>query len=392
MNNIIITALILMLSLTGCGAASTESKSLDNTDGIYKQTIKIDKDSEQLDDKQEGQEVEKELYYCNIESCPGHILENISSSDELPVCNIDTSFTIDMTFVGDCMLATYKGQYYDGSFSQFADTKEPTYFFEKVYDIFSSDDFTIANLENVLTDNKLTEVKKNHDPAYWYKAPTKNTDIITSSSIEIVSLANNHTGDYGEQGKKDTIQAITDAGIPYGYNDKTVYFEKNGFKIALICHGLWYEGQSAEIIKRIQEASEQSDYQIVFYHGGTERIHKPEEWKVRESRRLVDGGADLVIGNHPHVLQPAEVYNGVNIVYSLGNFCFGGNKKPENRTIIYKIKLTIDNGEIQDETSEIIPCYVYTGATNNWQPSPITDSEEVQKVLDFMNGQVELPY
>lgn len=376
----LIILLVLTSSLTGCGSTA---EAIDNESVI---------DTDNMQQIIEEKQPEHKTYYCSSEECPGHLIDSVSSSDELPECVVDTSITIDMTFVGDCMLATYKGQYYDGSFSQYADTKEPTYFLEKVYDIFNSDDFTIVNLENVLTDNKLTEVKKNHDPAYWYKAPTKNTDILTSSSVEIVSLSNNHTGDYGEQGRLDTITAVDKAGLLYGTNSNTVYFEKDGFKIALICHGLWYEGQSAEIIKRIEEASDKSDYQIVFYHGGKERVHSPEQWKIRESHRLVDGGADLVIGNHPHVLQPTEVYNGVNIVYSLGNFCFGGNKKPENRTIIYKIKLTVDNNEVISQETEIIPCYVYTGQTNNWQPSPITNEIEKQKVIDFMNWKADLPY
>lgn len=308
--------------------------------------------------------------------------------DEYP-----TNFNVDLTFVGDCMLSTYKGQYYEGSFSWYAANYPNTYFFEKVQDYFSNDDFTIVNLENVLTDNKLSEVWKDHSPAYWYKAPTSNAKILTASSIEAVSLANNHFGDYGTQGRKDTMNAVSSVGIPYGTNDQTIYLEKDGFKIAVICHGLWSEWQANDIIARIKEASSKSDYQIVFYHGGTERIHSPEQWKIRASRSLVDAGADLVIGNHPHVLQPMEMYNGVRIIYSLGNFCFGGSSKPENRTVIYQIHLTIDKktGKLDSWTDEIIPCYVYTGNTNNWQPAPITDTTLKQKVIDFMNWKVKTP-
>ena len=301
--------------------------------------------------------------------------------------------TIDMTFVGDCMLSTYKGQYYEGSFSWYAANYPNTYFFEKVQDYFSNDDFTVVNLENVLTDNNLSEVWKDHNPAYWYKAPTSNANILTASSIEAVSLANNHFGDYGNQGRTDTMNAVSAVGLPYGTNDETIYLEKDGYTIAVICHGLWSEWQASQIITRIEEASQKSDYQIVFYPGGKERVHSPEQWKIRASRSLVDAGADLVIGNHPHVLQPMEMYNGVRIIYSLGNFCFGGSKSPENRTIIYQLHLTIDKktGELDSWTDEIIPCYVYTGNTNNWQPAPITDEVVKQKVIDFMNWKVDSP-
>ena len=100
----------------------------------------------------------------------------------------------------------------------------------------------------------------------------------------------------------------------------------------------------------------------------------------------------MVIGNHPHVLQPREIYNGVEIIYSLGNFCYGGNKAPENRTIIYQMKLTVgEENEIISPQSNIIPCYVYTAERNNYQPTPIENQEEIEKVLSFINGEVSSP-
>ena len=303
-----------------------------------------------------------------------------------------TVSTIDISIAGDCMLASYKNQTIEGSFNEYTNNKTPDYFLSEVQSIFANDDFTIINLENVLTDNHLKEVAKDHSPAYWYRSQTKNTEILKEGSVEIVSIANNHLGDYGEQGRKDTKEALDNAEIPWGWNDKTVYFEKDGFKIALICHGLWGEWQASEIVSRIKEASEVSDFQMVYYHGGKERIHTPEDWKIRASRKLVDAGADLVIGNHPHVLQPRETYNGVDIVYSVGNFCYGGSKRPENRTIIYKLKLTLYDGVLVSKEAEIIPCYVYTGNINNYQPDIIEDQIDKQKVLDFMNWETELPY
>ncbi len=322
---------------------------------------------------------------------PGYVapVEEDNEESEEPE---DTSFTIDLSVVGDCMLATHKGGYYNGSFSWYAAHKDPSYFFEKVYDIFSADDFTIVNLENVLTDRKLAEVNKGVPRAFWFKGPASNANILTAGSVEAVSLANNHTGDYGSQGRADTIAAVKDAGLDYGTNDKTIYLEKNGFVIAVVCHGLWNEAQASDIVRRVKAASEKSDYQIVFYHGGAESVHKPEDWRVRASHKLVDAGADLVLGNHPHVLQPTEIYNGVNIIYSLGNFCYGGHNRPENRTIIYKMLLTVDQGEVIKEEASFIPCYVYTDQTNNWQPAPIESEADRQKVLDFLAGERSLPY
>ena len=302
-------------------------------------------------------------------------------------------FDFVLTFTGDCLLASPKNKTTEGSFNDYAENQAPAYFLEKVAPIFEKDDYTIVNLENVLSDDTLKEIKKNHNPAYWYYSKTANTEILTSSGVEGVSLANNHLGDYGEKGEADTVEAVKKAGLLYGTNDETIYLEKNGYKIAVICHGLWNGGQAEEIIERIKEEEEKTDFQIVYYHGGKERIHNPEQWKINASRRLVDYGADLVIGNHPHVLQPMENYNGVDIIYSMGNFCFGDGKRPENRTVIYQLALNISNeGVINSKSSELIPCYVYTGDINNYQPTPIEDEEEKQKVLDFMTGEAELPY
>ena len=303
----------------------------------------------------------------------------------------ETDFTIDISMMGDCMLSSYLGQSGAGSFNAAAASLPPGYFLEKVQDAIGGDDFTIVNLETVLTDRRLEPVEKDHDPAYWFRGPAANAEILAAGSVEAVSLANNHVGDYGAAGRADTAAAVEAAGLLYGNNDRTLYLEKNGFKIAVICHGLWNEGQASQIIPRIQAASAQSDYQIVFYHGGTEGTHVPDPWRLRASRRLVDAGADLVIGNHPHVLQPEEVYHGVHIVHSLGNFCYGGSRFPQNRTIIYKTLLTVRDGELIEESRSIIPCYVYTGKTNNWQPAPIQDPAEKQRVLDFMAGKRASP-
>lgn len=302
-------------------------------------------------------------------------------------------FSIVLSFTGDMLLASLYGKRETGNFLDYAAKQGPEYFLQNVRPIFEADDFTVVNLENVLTDRNLTPTEKHTDPAFWFRAPTANTDILTSSGVEAVSLANNHTNDYGAAGYQDTMNAVSAAGLEYGNNDRTFYLEKNGYRIAVICHGLWTEAQASAIARRIQAAEAESDFQIVFYHGGAEAVHTPEDWRVRASRKLVDAGADLVLGNHPHVLQPRETYHGVEILYSLGNFCFGGSRRPKNRTIIYQLILRIEDGELTEASSEILPCYVHTGARiNNYCPALIEDGEQRQRVLDFIDGKATLPY
>lgn len=305
----------------------------------------------------------------------------------------NNNFSIKLSFAGDTMLASYKDQTTPGSFNNYANKEDETYFLKKVKSIFKDDDFTILNLENVLTDQELPEINKNTEPAYWYKSKTSNINILSSSSVEGVSISNNHAGDYGPIGKQDTINAIVNANMQYGDYNHIMYFKKNNYTIAIICKGLWIESQANEIIKLIKEAEKKSDYQIIFFHGGKERIHYPEEWKIRATRKLIDNGADLIVGSHPHVIQPIEIYKEKEIVYSLGNFCYGGNKSPENRTIIYQINLTIDSetNTLLKEESNIIPCYVYTGQTNNYQPAPIEEEDIKNKVIDFINWKVDSP-
>lgn len=303
----------------------------------------------------------------------------------------DGAFTIVLSFTGDMLLASGHGQRAAGNFLDYAAKQDPSYFLQNVKPIFDADDFTIVNLENVLTDRTLTPREKTTDPAFWFRSGTRNTAVLTSSGVEAVSLANNHTGDYGTGGYKDTVKAVTEAGLQYGDNTHPLYLEKNGFRIAVICNGLWNEGQAASIVKRLQAAEAESDFQIVFYHGGKEGVHTPEAWKVRASRRLVDAGADLVLGNHPHVLQPREIYKDREILYSLGNFCYGGSRYPQNRTLIYQLTLTVRDGALASAASELIPCYVYTGKVNNYCPTLITDEAQCQRVLDFMDGKRKSP-
>ena len=307
------------------------------------------------------------------------------------------SFDIQMHFVGDMLCATDERTHYENCFEDVANSVDPSYFLSEVSFLFKKDDLTIADAENVYSDSKnltIAEKGQTANPgieAYWFKTKTKNARILSEGGIEYVSIDNNHIEDYGEQGVKDTKKALDKVGVDWGEQDKIVYYEKNGYTIGVIGITMYNENSVPAIKKHIKKASKDSDYQIVYFHGGTEAIHKPEEWKIASCHKLIDAGADLVIGDHPHVLQPMEKYKGKTIIYSMGNFVFGGNRHPENRTMIYEHTLKIDDGKVTKEKSKIIPCYVYTGSTNNWKPKIITDKNERKKVIRFMKGKTDSP-
>lgn len=310
----------------------------------------------------------------------------------------DNSFSITLSFVGDCLCATDANTSYANCFEEVAAKEPPEYFLKKVNKYFKNDDFTIADCENVYSDSNNLQVSDKgqySDPnieAYWFKTDAKNARILSAGGIDMVSISNNHINDYGSQGHIDTKKALDSAGVKWGEEGKIVYFEKNSFKIGVICVSMYNDGVVESIKTYIKKASKKSDYQIIYFHGGTEAVHKPESWKVNACHTLIDSGADLVIGDHPHVLQPLEIYKGKTIIYSMGNFIFGGNRHPENRTIIYQHTLSFDSpGALAKESGKIIPCYVYTGDMNNWQPAVIKDKATKKKVLDFMHQKSDSP-
>ncbi len=128
---------------------------------------------------------------------------------------------------------------------------------------------------------------------------------------------------------------------------------------------------------------------LVSFHWGIERNYLPNQAQISLAHRAVDLGASLVIGHHPHVLQGIEAYNGVNIVYSLGNFCFGGNKNPSDKdTLIYQQTFTVRDGQVQIDLENgvnLIPCSLSSQSSrNDYRPTPVSGSE-AERILDKLN-------
>ncbi|MCI8388727.1 MAG: CapA family protein [Clostridiales bacterium] len=333
-----------------------------------------------------------------VEATPDAVLSHPASTDaksptveseekeiEPPPEPVITDITL--SFVGDLMLATDRGGEYAGSFNKLANEVEPSYFLENFIELFESDDWTIGNLENVFTDDPTVQPRdKGYTPAYWYKSKTANTAILNAGSVEVVSLANNHSEDYGKKGYSDTRDALDEADVIWGDNNNMVILEKEGFKIAVYCTTFYYNSYDLIISKKLAET--EADYKIVYFHGGTERVHVPDSWKATGAHRMIDNGADLVIGGHPHVLQPIEIYKGKTIIHSLGNFCFGGSRSEENRTMVYRLYLQLTDGELTSVTDEVIPCYLYSDL---YKPAIITDETDKANVMAFLNGEIESP-
>lgn len=307
-------------------------------------------------------------------------LNPVSFASDVPTEPLESvGDTLKLSFIGDCLVSTYKGDASKGTLNWYAQNYQPSYFFEKVYDTLSADDYTIANCETVLTDRKLPERAKGGSRVFWFYGPTTNAKIFTAGSVEVTGVVNNHMYDYKQPGYDDTVAALKKENLIVGDYDKPVYLTKNGIKAAVLFVDLWSYGDTTAIIKAMKALDADTDYKIIYFHGGIEGTNYPEQWKVDACRALIDAGANFVIGAHPHVLQPIEKYNGGVIVYSLGNFLFGGNTAPVKNTIIYQIELK--KGDYQQN---VIPCQVYSGSRNNWQPCyPETEANR-QKTLDLL--------
>ncbi len=210
---------------------------------------------------------------------------------------------------------------------------------------------------------------------FTFRAKPSTVSYLADLGVDIVSLANNHSYDYGEQALLDTLETLKGAGIPYvgaGVNEEEamapVYFIVNDMKIAFISAtqierldnpdtkgatetspGVFRCWNGEKLMQKVAEAKAESDFVIVYVHWGTENQEETDWAQNKQAPELVAAGADLIIGDHPHILQKIEVIDGVPVIYSLGNFWF--NSK-EIDTGMVRIVLTKEGLQ----SYQFIPC------------------------------------
>lgn len=309
--------------------------------------------------------------------------QNTDSSN----ATVSSPVSLTLSVVGDCTLGTDETFDYDTSLNAYYENYGADYFLQNVKDIFSTDDLTIANFEGTLTDSDERE-----DKTFAFKAPASYASILTGGSVEAVNTANNHSHDYGEQSFDDTLAALDDAGIVHFGYDETAVMDVKGIKVGLVgiyelYDHLEREQQLKDNIAKVK--ADGAQLIVVIFHWGNETETVPDSNQTTLGRIAIDEGADLVCGHHPHVLQGIETYKGRNIVYSLGNFCFGGNSSPSDMdTMIYQQTFTIDaDGIKKDNVTNIIPCSISSAAYdgyNNYQPTP-AEGDEATRILGKIN-------
>ncbi len=223
-------------------------------------------------------------------------------------------------------------------------------------------DVSMVNLENPLTRSTLGSGKKQLN----FKADPESVKVLTAGGVDIVNLANSHAMDYEEPGLVETINTLNNAGIAHlgaGRDLKEArrpdIIEVKGQRIAYLGYydadlNAADQGKAGTNPRRNHRVAEdiralkgQVDWIIVNYHWGVELADYPGDWQIDLARFTIDQGADLVVGHHPHVLQGAEVYKGRPIVYSLGNFIFGGNARSDYDTAVLKVSLKDRNMKVE---------------------------------------------
>ncbi len=245
-----------------------------------------------------------------------------------------------LIFVGDIMVAETPGEL-------IARGEDP---FQPFAALLSSHDVRIGNLECVVATTGTAEEKP-----YTFRADPRTLPVL-KRHFDAVSLANNHSGDFGKAAFAEQLALMDKAGLPYfgGGRDATAahapwIVERNGVRIALLGYvefkprsfeadasrpGVAWSGEDDDVIEDIIAARRvhRADIVIPFMHWGWEDEPDPSPRLRAFARRMIDAGADMVVGGHPHVTQGAEYYRGKPIIYSLGNFLFNGFDTPATTT------------------------------------------------------------
>lgn len=299
--------------------------------------------------------------------------------------------TVRITFLGDCTLGgeeqarnLYRG------FVRTIERNGSAYPFRNLTALTASDDLTVANLEGVLSDR--TDLVK-EDKAFNFRGVTAYTEILKEGSVECVTLANNHSRDYGSAGYRDTVAALRQAGVAYfGTDSMAVWRNGEGLMIGFLGVSGSLSGsrsgehrRQAEILRSLGCAAV-----ITVMHAGTEYEPEPDGYQRQIVKQTLAAGADLVIGHHPHIVQGYELVNGVPVVWSLGNCVFGGNTNPRDHdALAVQAELSFEEGALAGITLRFYPISV-TGENSYNDFSPVLlsgdDAERVLRKMEKSTG------
>ena len=305
--------------------------------------------------------------------------------------------TFTVTLGGDTTLgSTDDLRKREDCFENVAADKGYDWFFSGLQTLFATDDLTLVNFEGTLTEETSKKEK-----LYNFKGPAEYTDILTLGSVEAVNIANNHTLDYGQQGKTDTIANLEAAGIVVSGGGQLGIFEKNGVKVGMTGYCFPYKGGKKDIsadVKALREAGCQ--IVIASFHWGSEYRDDFTGEQRTIGRAAIKAGADIVVGTHPHIVQGIEAYQDSYILYSLGNLVFGGNVDPDDRdAYLARVTFTVYEDHCDAPELTVVPIRL-TALDKGTDYRPVVadeaDSARIFKRImklssgmgDFVNGEL----
>ncbi|MCX8057827.1 MAG: CapA family protein [Spirochaetes bacterium] len=264
--------------------------------------------------------------------------------------NLNSQETISLSFVGDIMMGTT----YPSDILPPNDGKD---LFNDAKPFFDTD-FILGNCEGTFTEQKTSTKDVSKPNNYAFRMPLRYINYLKEANFHILSIANNHSFDFGNKGYIDTIENLKKAGfIVIGEKGNIEIIEKKGLKFGFIGFS-WFSHHNNILDLNntknfIKECKNKVDLLVVYFHGGSEgesaqRVKNEMEYFLGSprgnvyqfARIAIDNGADIVVGHGPHVLRGMEFYKGKLIAYSLGNFCTYGMfsmKYPRNISCILKV-------------------------------------------------------
>lgn len=295
-----------------------------------------------------------------------------------------------ISVAGDFTLGTDPSFPYYGSMIQEIDSYNKDYskLMRNVKDVFNNDDYTIVNLEGTFTESN-NKRYKGSGVAYNFKASKEYINILTTASIEGVTISNNHIYDYGDEGIKDTLETLNNNNIEYCGEGYKIIKELKGVKVGFLGYTGWYFSEELKnnIDNDICELKNQGvEIIIPYFHWGEENQYVPNEIQKAIAHYTIDAGASLVIGSHSHVIQSLENYKGKLIAYSMSNFCFGGNSNPTDKdSFILQIKFTNDKENVKKTEYKIVPVRISSVDERNDYVPTVLEGDNADRIIAKFN-------
>jgi poly-gamma-glutamate synthesis protein (capsule biosynthesis protein) len=293
---------------------------------------------------------------------------------------LNKSNEITMTAIGDSCFGTYPEARPHTVFDRVYEKhgSDINYVFKNCLSWFKTDDYTVMNNESAVTSETKHEIKP-----WALKSKPEHVKILPVSGIEAVNLANNHTKDYLEVGFKDTMKAFDSVKVDY-FDDQIPLIKTIG-NIEFVFLGydcrsrLQNEAFLQRILSDVRKYKTPDRFVIVNMHWGHEYRKAPAEYQVQFGHAILDAGADMIWGAHPHILEGVELYKGKYILYSMGDFAFGGDPDLESRlTCMFRMTFAKEQNKPVVKRLWVVPCYENSDGNlkeNNYQPLPLFGKE-----------------